>query len=73
MKTLREIIEEHPEWLDIPVGIYTDMDYPDGMGYDMVGERGSVYLHDPADDDEDEDGEETEGEYYGPVVVFSGN
>lgn len=38
LKTLRDIIQEHPEWLDIPIGIYTE-----SGEYDYVGARGFVY------------------------------
>jgi hypothetical protein len=46
-KTLREIIEAHPDWADRPIGIYTD-----GGSYDYVGGAGDCYegLHCPFED-----------------------
>lgn len=65
MTTLRDILEKHPEWADIPVGIYM----PDGR-YDYVGGCGTVYVAQPTEDEivdfEDDD-------YVGPTLVFAGN
>lgn len=61
--TLKEILEAHPEWADIPIGIYM----PDGH-YDYLDGAGSVYL-----DEQDDVEVWEEGEYRGPVIVFSGN
>lgn len=58
-KTLREILEEHPEWVDLPVGVYR----VDG-GIDFVGCSGMVYLGHEYDDDENQ---------VGDVVLFANN
>lgn len=51
MKTLKQILEEHPEWENLPVAIHRS----DGS-YDFVGESGSVYVNDEYfDDDNPED------------------
>ena len=57
--TLRQLMEEHPDWLDIPLAVYA----PDGI-YHYVGASGDVYL---AEDDSEEDLEDKR------VIVFSGN
>lgn len=44
--TLRSLIEQHPEWADLPIVVYRE----DGS-YDWVGHSGDVYT----DKDEDED------------------
>jgi len=63
MKTLNDILKEHPEWGDMPVGIYM----PDGH-YDMIDGAGSVYV-----DKQDEEDVEYEEWETGPVLVFAGN
>lgn len=63
-KTLKELLELHPDWADLPIGIYTG-----GNGdLDMLGGRGSVYVD--MRDEEDVVYEKWEN---GPVLVFSGN
>jgi len=57
--TLRSLIEEHPEWADLPLVVYRE----DGE-YDWVGCSGAVYDHNPADDGI-EDAQH--------VLVFAGN
>jgi hypothetical protein len=59
--TLREIIEQHPEWLDLPVAVYRS----DGE-YDYVGGSGTVYRHN-TDEELEYDGEAVD------AVVFAGN
>lgn len=56
--TLRSLLEEHPEWADLPIVVYN----PDGS-CDWVGSSGTVY-----------DGEITDvdGEEY-HVLTFAGN
>lgn len=63
MKTLNDILKEHPEWGDIPVGIYM----PDGH-YDMIDEAGDVYV-----DMRDDDGVEYDDGRPTSVLVFAGN
>lgn len=63
MKTLNDILKEHPEWGDIPVGVYM----PDGH-YDYLDGAGSVYL-----DEQDDVEVREEGANRGPVLVFAGN
>ena len=46
MKTLNDILKEHPEWGDLPIGVYV----PDGT-YDMIDGAGDVYVG--ADDEGD--------------------
>lgn len=41
MTTLKELLEEHPEWADLPIAVYN----PQG-GYDYVGCSGDVYSDD---------------------------
>ena len=56
-KTLRQIIAEHPDWLDLTVGVYT----PNGS-IDFVGENGTVY----------KSTDEVDGLTF-PVLVFAAN
>ncbi len=59
--TLRELIEQHPEWADLPIVVYRE----DGH-YDYVGCSGTVY--------EDEDRQEWQEEGGGVrVLVVAGN
>lgn len=61
--TLKEMIEQHPEWADLPVAVMSvcgDLDYIDCSGTAFVGE-------DFADDVEAIEGT---GD---PVLVFAGN
>ena len=67
MKTLNQILEEHPEWGDIPVGIYTENAFG---GYEYVGGSGSVYVSEPT---EEEFNDFEDDEYGGPTLVFTGN
>ena len=57
MNTLRDIITEHPEWLDLPVAILNRDGY-----YDYIEGSGMVY----SDEDPEQPGQ-------GPIVVFSPN
>jgi len=57
--TLRELIEEHPEWADLPIVIYNVCGE-----YEYVGGSASVYEH--IDDDWD-------AENPPKVLVFAGN
>jgi len=62
--TLRELIEQHPEWADLPIAVYrTDgsLDYIDASGTAYVGEDWP---------DDVEDVVEGTGN---PVLVFAGN
>jgi len=68
-RTLRELFEQHPEWRDIPIGIYTS-----SGEHDMLGERGSVYLWgDDLGEDEIRDITEELGHPPELQLVFSGN
>lgn len=61
--TLRELIEQHPEWADLPIAVLSvcgDLDYIDCSGSVFVGE-------DFADDVEAIEGQ---GD---PVLIFAGN
>ena len=60
MTTLREILEAHPEWADIPIAIYR----ADGT-YDFLGGGGTVYLDDKYSEDD--------GTKHTEVIVFAGN
>lgn len=42
MTTLRSLMQEHPEWADLPIVVYK----PDGT-HDYVGGAGNVYEFDP--------------------------
>ena len=55
--TLRRLMEEHPEWADLPIVVYRE----EG-GYDWVGSSGDVY-----DATTEEDGDVYE------VLVFTNN
>lgn len=69
-KTLRELIEQHPEWADIPIGIY---DTQSGEHH-MLGGAGSVYLWgDELNEDEIRDITEELGHPPQLELVFSGN
>lgn len=57
MKTLRDIVTEHPEWLDLPIAVLTRDGY-----YDYIEGAGNVY----SDEDSEQEGQ-------GPIVVFSPN
>lgn len=57
--TLKEMIEQNPEWADLDVVVYS----PDGE-YHYVGASGSVYVD---DQDEGDDAPNI------PVLVFSAN
>lgn len=63
--TLRQLLEQHPEWADLPMVVYT------GHGYEYVGCSGSVYKGEDYDDHgldvEDPLNKSTD------VLVFSGN
>ena len=59
-QTLRELLEEHPEYADLPVAIYRS----DGT-YHYINRSGSVYIH--------KDRIKTPDEPEGPVLVFSPN
>ena len=66
--TLREVLEAHPEWADLPVGIYQ----PDGDMH-FLGGLGSVYLTDYTEE-ELRDITEADGEPpINPFVTFAGN
>ncbi len=56
--TLRKLIEQNPEWADLPLVVYNV-----NGDYEYVGGSASVYNH----VDEDDSGEETD------VLVFAGN
>jgi hypothetical protein len=56
--TLKELLEQHPEWANLPMVVYNGMNGE----YDWVGASGSVYL-----------GEETEDGKKIKVLVFAGN
>jgi hypothetical protein len=49
--TLRELVAEHPEWLDHTLVVYT------GHGYSYIGASGLVY---ETDEMEDKDGRDCE-------------
>lgn len=74
MTTLNDILKEHPEWGDLPVGIYTergDIDFIDFAGIT----RGAVYNDEWHDDEKatDEDYDDT-GEFIGEetnVLIFA--
>lgn len=62
--TLRKLIEEHPEWADLPMAVYDSQ----SGALDYVGGSGSVY----ANEDcwiEDDDGDSI----LVPTLIFSGN
>ena len=58
--TLQQILTDHPEWADLPVGIQRT----DGE-LDYVGQSGDVYLWTGDDVDSGED--------VTPTVIFAGN
>jgi len=62
--TLKEMIEQHPEWADLPIAVTNnvgDLHYIDGSGFAYLGE-----------DWPDDVVEAIEGEG-DPVLVFSAN
>jgi hypothetical protein len=61
MKTLNEILAEHPEFGDVPIGIYTGGD----IGYDYAP---LIYISEP---NEEELADFRDDEYGGPTLVFS--
>ena len=62
--TLRELVQEHPDWLDYEMVIYRS----DGE-YEYVGQSASVYDAPEWEDVPNEDARET-GK---TLIVFSGN
>jgi hypothetical protein len=61
LETLRSLIEKHPEWADLPIGVLKsngEVDYVDWSG--------SVFVSDPDIDHTDVTGSKT-------VLLFSGN
>lgn len=65
--TLREILEAHPEWADLPIGIYQ----ADGACH-MLGELGSVYASDYTKEEIQDITEDT-GEAPEEHLIFAGN
>lgn len=61
MKTLNELLAEHPEYGDVPVGVYT------GAGVDH---NPLIYLSQP---DEEEIADFEDNDYAGPTLVFNGD
>jgi hypothetical protein len=49
IETLRSLSEKHPEWLDLPIGVYHD------GSIDFVGAAGSVYQSEYGGSDEAND------------------
>jgi len=63
VETLRTLCEKHPEWMDLPIGVYT----PDGT-IDFVGAAGTVYQSEYGGSDEKEDYPTGT-----KILIFSGN
>lgn len=63
IETLRSLCKKHPEWLDLPIGVYT----VDGS-IDFVGAAGEVYSSEYCDSEE-------EGDYPSgtKILIFSAN
>ena len=66
MKTLNQILREHPEWGDLPVALMRG----DGT-YEFVDESAMVYKAHTCDDPEADLPDGAPGTY--PIVVFTGN
>jgi len=63
--TLRELIEQHPEWADMPIAVASvcgDLDY--------IGDYGSGLVYEGEDFPDDQEYVEGEGD---PVLIFSAN
>lgn len=68
-KTLRQLIEEHPEWADLPIGVYQT----DGSHH-MLGELGTAYVYgDDLSEEEIRDITEELGHPPETILVFAGN
>ena len=50
IETLRSLCEKHPDWLDLPIGVYV----VDGS-IDFVGASGSAYLSEYGGSEESDD------------------
>lgn len=76
MTTLNTILKEHPEWGDLPVGIYTESGEIDFIDF-ADNTRGAVYDSEWWDDsivkseDYDENGEYTGEKFW--ILVFAPN
>ena len=68
--TLRELLAEHPEYADLPIGVYQG----DSGEHHMLGGQGSVYIWgDDLSEDEIRDITEELGHPPELELVFSGN
>ena len=66
--TLKKLLEEHPDWADLPIGVVRSDGY-----VDFVGDSGYVYCVDHCDDEEaDVEEAKTRGETY-KAVFFATN
>ena len=63
--TLRQLYEKHPEWLDLPLGVYS----PDGS-IDFVGAAGSVYQSEYGGSNEEHSSDYPAGT---KILIFSAN
>lgn len=50
VETLRSLCEKHPDWMDLPIGVYT----PDGS-IDFVGAAGTAYQSEYGGSEETDD------------------
>lgn len=70
METLKTLLEKHPEWADLPIGVGR----PDGY-IDYVGEAGSAYTFGGEDLSDEERRDMTEELGRAPIetLVFEAN
>jgi len=67
LTTLRDIITEHPEWMDYPIAVHSES----GDWLDYIGCAGMVYLREQ--EKEDGEGEINEDGVPFPIVIFAPN
>jgi hypothetical protein len=65
VETLRTLCEQHPDWLDLPIGVYT----PNGS-IDFVGAAGTVYSSEYGGDNEEQSSDYPAGT---KILIFSAN